>query len=88
VDVNVELTDQLFAMFDGYDVARRQPPVLAPIYVAIGRHDYQVPYTTWDEHRRGIGNLTLVLFEQSGHIPHWEEPERFAAELARWRQQH
>jgi len=30
----------------------------------------------------GISGSTLSLYEGSGHCPHWEEPERFARELA------
>jgi proline iminopeptidase len=88
VEINVELIGQLFSLFDGYDAAGRQPPVTSPIYLAIGRHDYQAPFPTWDEPKSGIANLTLALFDRCGHTPHLEEPERFAAELARWLRQH
>lgn len=89
VGINMELTNQLFgSIFGDYDVLGRQPPVTAPIYVAMGQHDSMVPFTLWDERRRAIGDLTFVLFEQSGHTPHLEEPEHFAEELARWLQQH
>jgi proline iminopeptidase len=89
VGINVELFNQIYgSIFGGYDVVTRQPPVTAPIFVAMGRHDYAVPFTTWDERRRSIGDLTFVLFEQSGHTPHLEVPEHFAEELARWLGQH
>jgi proline iminopeptidase len=88
VDLNVELIGQLYALFEDYDVAARQPPVSSPIYLAIGRHDYQVPFPTWDKPKRSLVNLTPALFEQCGHTPHLEEPERFAAGLARWLRQH
>ena len=88
VAVNSALTDQLFAMFAGYDAAKRQPPVAAPIFAVNGWYDYQAPFTTWQQRAGQLGDLTCVLFEQSGHTPHFEEPERFAHDLARWLQQH
>ncbi len=89
VGINMALTKQIFgSTFGGYDVLARPSPVPAPVFVAVGRHDNSVPFTTWDERRRAIGDLTFVLFEQSGHYPHLEEPARFAAELARWLRQH
>ena len=89
VGINMELMNQILGpIFGGYyDVATRQPPVTAPILVVMGRHDYMVPFTVWDERRRSIGDLTFALFEQSGHTPHLEEPEHFAEELARWHRQ-
>lgn len=89
VVINIELFNQIYgSIFGGYDVATRQPPVTAPILVAMGRHDYMVPSTTWDERRRSIGDLKFVLFEEGGHTPHLEVPEHFAEELARWLGQH
>jgi proline iminopeptidase len=88
VEVNVELIGQLFSLFDGYDVAGHQPSVTSPIYLAIGRHDYQAPFPIWDEPKSRIANLTLALFDHCGHTPHLEEPERFAEELALWLRQH
>jgi proline iminopeptidase len=89
VGINMDLFNQIFdSIFGGYDVVTRQPPVTAPIFVAMGRHDYVTPFTTWDERRRSIGDLMFVLFEQSGHTPHLEEPEHFTEELTRWLRQH
>jgi proline iminopeptidase len=53
-----------------------------PVFLALGRTDYTVPYTTWDGIT--IDGVTKQIFEKSGHQPFFEEPELFAASVARW----
>jgi len=35
---------------------------------------------------RAIPGTELVVFEESGHVPMWEEPDRFVAEIERFAQ--
>ena len=56
----------------------------APLLLAHGRHDYTVPYVLWDGIPPTLPNATFQIFEQSGHQPFFEEPERFTAVLTRW----
>jgi proline iminopeptidase len=55
-----------------------------PIFVALGRYDYTVPYVLWDGIADALPNATLQIFEQSGHQPFFEEPDRFAETLSKW----
>jgi proline iminopeptidase len=55
-----------------------------PIFVALGRYDYSVPYALWDGIVDTLPNATLQVFEQSGHQPFFEEPDRFAETLSKW----
>jgi len=51
-------------------------PIEVPLLVTLGRHDYVVPCNLWD----GI-DVETHIFEESGHQPFVEEPERFCARV-------
>ncbi len=55
-----------------------------PILVAHGRYDYTVPHVLWDGIADTLPDATLQIFEQSGHQPFFEEPDRFAEALSEW----
>ena len=55
--------------------------VRAPTLVMEGRHDWICPVPIAERLHAGIGNARMVMFEESGHMPWIEEPEKFAAEL-------
>ena len=51
-----------------------------PVYLLAGRHDYQVPAVLAErfyEHLDAPHGKRFVWFEQSGHLPNYEEPARF-----------
>jgi proline iminopeptidase len=57
------------------------PKFSFPTLVLNGRFDMNVaPKTAWDL-AHAIPNAKLVLFEQSGHFPSYEEPEKYRAVL-------
>lgn len=74
----------LGAMTAGWDVTVNASTLRAPIFLALGRYDYIVPYTLWEGIPETLPDAELHLFERSGHQPFFEEPERFAAELTGW----
>lgn len=55
-----------------------------PIFIALGRYDYTVPYVLWDGVAPKLPYATMQIFEQSGHQPFFEEPDRFSATLSEW----
>lgn len=64
---------------------RAEPGSLrVPIFIALGRHDYVVPYVLWDGLADTLPNATLRLFEKSGHQPFFEQPQAFADALSEW----
>ena len=69
---------------DGYVMDWDPESLAAPVLVVMGRCDYAVPPVLWDEVRPALRNLTLRVFEQSGHTPQLEEPERFDRVLLEW----
>ncbi|MGF6760296.1 proline iminopeptidase [Paraburkholderia sp. GAS33] len=58
--------------------------VRAPALVMVGRHDWLCPVPVAERLHAGIRSARLVTFEESGHFPWIEEPEKFAAELLRF----
>jgi pimeloyl-ACP methyl ester carboxylesterase len=60
------------------DLARLRVPAL----VIAGRHD-PIPVNAAERSAASLG-AELIVFEASGHCPHVEEPERFAAVLDAW----
>ena len=55
--------------------------VTAPTLLCVGRYDPQTPVACSQELARGIPNSNLAIFENSGHSPFIEEPDRFVEEV-------
>jgi proline iminopeptidase len=55
-----------------------------PMFAALGRYDYNVPYVAWDGLEKTVPRLKTHVFERSGHFPMLEEPQRFDDVLIRW----
>lgn len=64
-------------LFQNLDYSDRLTFVDAPTLILVGRHDPETPLPVSEKLHEGIPNSLLVVFEQSGHSPHLEEPELF-----------
>jgi proline iminopeptidase len=71
-------------MFGDYDIASSLKAIKCPIFLALGRYDYFNPPHLWDKYRKDASDLTIRIFEKSGHTPQLEEPDNFDAELMKW----
>jgi proline iminopeptidase len=82
VEVNLQVMDQVFEpeAFGGYQVE----PLDVPVFLALGRYDYGIPYFVWDEPRKRFSNLRYRLYDKSGHHPPYEQPDEFTADLLEW----
>ena len=68
----------------GFATPRLQP-IDRPVFLALGRYDFLVaPPSAWDAIRPQFRDLTVRVFERSGHTPQYEEATLFDAELMRW----
>jgi proline iminopeptidase len=56
----------------------------AKVLIMVGRHDYICPVALSDRLHEGIPESSLVIFEESGHLPWLEESNAFFAELERF----
>ncbi len=70
--------------FGGVDITEGLDTFDRPVFLALGRYDFRIPLPTWDPIRPEFRDLTVRVFEQSGHWPHYEEAALFDAELLGW----
>lgn len=61
--------------------------IKVPTLVASGRFDEATP-ALQETLLRGIEGSQQVIFEQSSHLPFWEEPERYLAVVGEWLNNH
>jgi len=61
-----------------FDIRPDLPSIAAPTLILAGSHDVFFPPDTADALGAGIPRSRVVTFEQSGHLAHLEEAERFA----------
>ncbi|MBC7518090.1 MAG: alpha/beta hydrolase [Microbacteriaceae bacterium] len=62
-----------------YDLTAQLGSVTAPTLVTVGRLDWITPVSSAETISRLMPNAELVIFEESGHSPQTEEPEKFTA---------
>jgi L-proline amide hydrolase len=60
----------------GFDISERLPEIDVPVLLASGEHDEVRPHVVANMHER-LRDSEWVLFEDSSHMPHLEERERF-----------
>jgi proline iminopeptidase len=89
VETNPEVFNQIaMKVLANYDIMESLPNLKAPIFLALGRYDYVVPYTLWDGVKDKFPDLSYNLFEMSGHTPQLEEQELFDQKLLDWLKSH
>lgn len=73
------------ASFDGFmqeDLRGELGRIEAPTLILWGGRDVIVPDAHQQTLRASIRGARLQVYEHAGHALHWEEPQRFAADLA------
>jgi proline iminopeptidase len=83
---NVPMFDYVWGrVFRDIDITRGLADLDVPVLVALGRYDYLVaPPHSWDAVRDHFQDLTIRVFERSGHTPQLEEAEVFDGVLLEW----
>lgn len=67
------------------DLRKLVKKVDIPVYFFLGRHDYSAPFQLAEEYFELIDapNKEIIWFKESGHMPQYEETERYHQELVR-----
>jgi len=78
------LTHIMGTLAPKWDITVASSSLRPPIFIAHGRYDYVVPFVLWDGIAVSLPTAKLQIFEESGHQPFFEEPERFAMALRDW----
>lgn len=72
------------AAFEGFledDVARELGVIAAPALIVWGERDSFCRREDQDALRAALPHARFVVYENTGHAIHWEQPERFATDL-------
>lgn len=89
VEINMDLINHyLGVVFREYDIKPGLDRTSMPVFLAVGWHDYGIPYYLWDEFKPQMPTLSFHLFENSGHHPMLEEQELFDKKLIDWIKSH
>lgn len=81
---NVEVWNHLFEVIMAkYDLTK-EDKIKTPVFLALGRNDFLVPYYVWNEFKDKLPYISYNLFEKSGHYPMLEEQELFDKKLIEW----
>lgn len=83
---NMKLFDFLYGVaLRDIDITQKLENFDRPVFLALGRYDFIVaPPSSWDDPRKKFKDITVRIFEHSGHSPQYEEPELFEQELVAW----
>lgn len=73
------------AAYNNIDFFTEIPSVAVPAFFISGTYDYVLPWTVVEEycHALQAPQKAFIKFEQSGHNPAFEEPEKFNQEILR-----
>ncbi|MEM8887172.1 MAG: alpha/beta hydrolase, partial [Bacteroidota bacterium] len=83
--VHSELTQHLFTeVFKDYDMFDPPVNISVPVFVALGKYDYVIPHTLWEDEYESIVDLKLIRMDKCGHTPQLEVQEVFDEELIKW----
>jgi len=75
------VAEAVFKATENLDLSSKLPGFHFPTLVITGRYDLNVaPLTAWNM-AHAIPGARIVFFEQSGHLPSYEEPEKYRAVL-------
>ena len=90
IAINMDMIGYVWGeLFADIDVTKGLETFDRPVFMALGRHDYIVgPPSTWDPIIPRFKDITVNIFEKSGHTPQFEEPELFDQELMGWMSKH
>ncbi|HEY6538115.1 MAG TPA: proline iminopeptidase-family hydrolase [Candidatus Dormibacteraeota bacterium] len=70
-----------------WSAEERLGEIRLPTLLLSGRYDEATP-ALQDVLRRGIAGSHQVIFENSSHLPFWEEPDAYLAVVGEWLRQH
>jgi proline iminopeptidase len=85
IKVNPEIMNYLWGkVFSEIDITKNLNKLNTPVFLGLGRYDYWNPPYLWEAIRSHFKDLTIRVFEKSGHTPQYEEPELFDQELLQW----
>ena len=86
--ISVEAGDAGDAIVEDWDLTPRLGEISAPTLILVGKDDFVCPPSQAKIMHEDIPNSELVVFENSGHFTHVEEPEAFFDAVLGWLRRH
>jgi non-heme chloroperoxidase len=80
--VRAQVFKDLFNDLLEVDLVSRLSEIEAPVLLVWGDQDAIVPKPDQEEIASRLRKSELVVYEDAGHSPHWEEPRRFASDVS------
>lgn len=86
VHVNMPIFEHVWGtLFRDIDITKNLEALDKPVFLALGRYDFIIaPSISWKPLHSKFKDLTVHVFEQSGHSPFYEEPQYFNEKLLDW----
>ncbi len=86
VDVNLDMVGHVWGtLLAEIDITRELETLDRPVFLALGRYDFLVaPPLSWEWIKPQFRDLTVRIYEESGHTPQYEQAELFDADLLGW----
>jgi proline iminopeptidase len=90
VVINMDMFAHIWGqVFRDIDITKGLDKLDHPVFLALGRYDFIVaPPASWEPIKPKFKDLTLRVFEKSGHTPQFEDPVLFDSELTSWLEKH
>jgi len=85
-----KLDELIFPQVLSIDFFTEVPEVHIPFYLFAGRYDYHVPSILAEQYLQELiaPQKEIIWFEESGHMPVYEENDKFVEELIRIKKEH
>ncbi len=86
VEVNMDMFTHVWGtLLAEIDITQGLDAFERPAFLALGRYDFLVaPPSSWDPVKPHFNDLTVHIFEESGHTPQYEQAALFDSELLTW----
>ncbi len=82
--INIDIWNAVWSDLKGFDLMPAAGQFRFPVLIITGRFDINVPPIVAYRIHQAIPNSEFKVFERSGHLPFYEEPDVFAAVLERF----
>ena len=88
-DANMDMINHVWGtLLAEVDITEGLAEFERPVFLALGKYDFLVaPPGSWNQIKPRFKDLTVRVFDESGHTPQYEQSELFDAQLLGWLQE-
>ena len=84
--MNEEMFDHVWGtLLAEIDIEQGLESLDRPVFLALGKYDFLVaPPSSWERVQANFRDLTMRVYDESGHSPQYEQAEQFDSDLLNW----